>query len=235
MVISHTLYFINMQVRSLIKEFDRLQLIYGDKTVDAIYGAGQIDNPDICFVFMNPTSKNISSDKSWRGLKAPWVSTKNVWKMFYWLGFLNEDLFIEINKKKSKDWDYEFTDKVYTKVSENSLYITNLSKATQIDARPLKNKVFIKYLDLFKEEIRIIKPKVIITFGNQVSSVLLDKVVKVSDYRKKFDSIEIDGKTFKVFPVYYPVGQGIRNIKKAKEDIDWIMKNQIHENKQKSV
>ena len=217
-----------MQLEKLIKEFDRLQLIYGDKTLDAIYGAGQINNPDICFVFMNPTSRNISSNRNWKGLKAPWISTKSVWKMFYQLGFFEEDFFTKINGRKSEDWDYEFANEVYKKVSKNSLYITNLSKATQIDARHLKNEVFRKYLDLFKEEIRIIKPKIIITFGNQVSSVLLDKVIKVSDYRKKFDSIEIDGKIFKIFPVYYPVGQGMRNMKKAKEDIDWIIKNEIH-------
>ncbi|MDD3156251.1 MAG: uracil-DNA glycosylase family protein [Candidatus Pacebacteria bacterium] len=109
---------------------------------------------------------------------------------------------------------------VYQKVKDKSIYITNLSKATQTDAKPLSNNVFEAYLDLFFEEIDIIKPKTIISFGNQVSSVLLNKNIKVSEYRKKNEKLTIKGSDYKVYPVYYPVGQGMRNIKKAKEDLN---------------
>ena len=213
-----------MQVKKLIKYFDELQRVYGDKNLDAIYGAGEVENPKICLVFMNPTARNVSSHKKWGGLKAPWVGTKNVWRMFYQLGFFDKEFFERINNKKPEEWDCEFAEKVYEKVRENSIYITNLSKATQIDARPLKNEVFEKYLDLFKEEMKAVKPEVIVAFGNQVSSILLNKIVKVSEYRKKHDILDIGGKDVKIFPVYYPVGQGMRNMAKAKEDIDWIMK-----------
>jgi uracil-DNA glycosylase len=216
-----------MQTKSLIKEFDKLQAIYGDNTLDAIYGAGQINNPKTCLVFMNPTGRNITANKKWLGLKAPWIGTKNVWRMFFRLGFFDETFLNEINDKSPTEWDYQFAENVYSEVSNNSMYITNLSKATQVDARPLKNDVFRKYLSLFREEIGIVKPKIIITFGNQVSSIVLDKQVKVSDYRKQYEEIDINGNIFKVFPVYYPVGQGMRNIKKAEEDINWIMKTQI--------
>ena len=216
-----------MQIKKLLRQFDELQHIHGDKNLDSIYGAGQINNPKVCLVFMNPTGRNVASDKKWCGLKAPWIGTKNVWKMFFQLGFFEESFFNEINEKKPSDWDYKFADKVYTKVSDNSIYITNLSKATQIDARPLRDVVFKEYLGLFKEEINILNPRIIITFGNQVSSILLGKNIKVSDYRKKHENIKVNGNAFKVFPVYYPVGQGMRNIKKAKEDIAWIIKNQI--------
>lgn len=160
------------------------------------------------------------------GIKAPWIGTKNVWKMFYQLGFFDKELLDNINKRKPKDWDYDFAKIIYKKVSDNSIYITNLSKATQVDARPLKNDVFKKYLNLFKEEISTIKPEIIITFGNQVSSVLLNRSIKVSEYRKKYEVLDINGNAIKIFPVYYPVGQGMRNMKKAKKDIDWIIKNQ---------
>jgi len=216
-----------MQIKKLLRQFDELQHIHGDKNLDSIYGAGQINNPKVCLVFMNPTGRNVASDKKWCGLKAPWIGTKNVWKMFFQLGFFEESFFNEINEKKPSDWNYEFADKVYTKVSDNSIYITNLSKATQIDARPLRDDVFREYLGLFEEEINILNPRIIITFGNQVSSILLGKNIKVSDYRKKHENIKVNGNAFKVFPVYYPVGQGMRNIKKAKEDIAWIIKNQI--------
>jgi hypothetical protein len=216
-----------MQIKKLFKEFDALQEIHGDKNLNAIYGSGKISNPDICLVFMNPTAKNVSSNKSWGGIKAPWIGTKNVWNMFFQLGLLNEEVIDEINAKKPNDWDYKFAEAIYKEIARRSIYITNLSKATQIDARPLPDKVFKEYLDIFKDEISIIQPKIIITFGNQVSSVLLDKNIKVGEYRKKFEELKIKNKTYKVFPVYYPVGQGMRNIKIAKEDIGWILKNFI--------
>jgi len=214
-----------MQIISLKKEYDKLQKIYGDRRLDAIYGAGEIHSPSLCLVFMNPTARNISAHKKWKGLKAPWLGTKNVWAMFCQLGLFKADFFSEINQKKPNEWDYKFAKKVYKKVQDNSIYITNLSKATQIDARALKDEVFRKYLDLFMKELTIVKPKVMITFGNQVSSILLEKNIKVSEYRKKYEIMNIQGRSVKVFPVYYPVGQGTRNLKKSKEDIVWIMKN----------
>ncbi|MFH0857812.1 MAG: uracil-DNA glycosylase family protein [Candidatus Magasanikbacteria bacterium] len=216
-----------MLISSLFEEYDKLQKIYGDKNLDAICGGGNFDHPKICFVFMNPTARNVASNKSWKGIKAPWIGTKQVWNMFYNLGLFSEDFIREINIRKPQDWDYEFSEKVYKQVSDNSIYITNLSKATQIDARALSNDVFKKYRELFKQEIHEIKPEIIVTFGNQVSSVLLEKNIKVSEYRKKSEIIEIYGNNYKIFPVYYPVGQGMRNIQIAREDIDWIFKTQI--------
>jgi len=51
--------------------------------------------------------------------------------------------------------------------------------------------------------------------------------VKVSQYRKQFELINVNHRKVKVFPVFYPVGQGMRNIGKAIEDINWIIKNQV--------
>lgn len=213
------------QITELFNRLDDLQQIYGDKNLDAIYGCGKIESPKVCLVFMNPTARNASSDKSWTGIKAPWLGTKNVWNMLYHLGMFDKKLVAEINTKKPKDWDYKFSERVYKVVSDNSLYITNLSKATQVDARPIASNVFKEYLDLFYKELLIVKPQIIISFGSQVSSVLLGKNIKVLDYRKKHEVIKIGGNSFNVFPVFYPVGQGMRNIKMAKEDVCWILKN----------
>ena len=61
-----------------------------------------------------------------------------------------------------------------------------------------------------------VKPKNIISFGNQVSSILLDKKISVSDYEDiKFENLNIKGTVYKVYPAYYPVGQGRRNLPKA--------------------
>ena len=82
-----------MKVSDLNIEYDKLQLIYGAQELDSIYNGGQESNPDICFVFMNPTGKNIASDKAWTGRKSPWLGTKNIWKLFYKVNLLSEEAF----------------------------------------------------------------------------------------------------------------------------------------------
>jgi len=52
----------------------------------------------------------------------------------------------------------------------------------------------------------MIQPKKIICFGNQVSSILLGKNIKVSDYQKdEHEEINIKNKTYKIYPSFYPV------------------------------
>lgn len=216
-----------MKIDDLKKEYDKLQLKYGAKELDSIYNGGCEDHPNICFVFMNPTGKNVASAKSWTGRKSPWLGTKNIWKLFNKVNLLSNNVYNDILNKNPKDWDYEFCDYVYDDVKNNNIFITNLGKCTQIDARPLSDEVLKKYLDLLLEEIDIIKPKIIITFGNQVSSIILNKKIHVSENRKICHELKINKKKYKVYPVYYPVGNGIFNIDKAIEDINWIIKNEL--------
>ena len=217
----------DLKISDLKHEYDKMQVKYGAKNLDSIYNGGCEKNPDICFVFMNPTGKNIASDKAWRGRKSPWLGTKNIWKLFYSVNLLSEEVFNKIQEKKPKDWNYDFCDYVYEEVANNKLFITNLGKCTQLDARPLADEVLKKYLNLLFKEIDIIKPKVIISFGNQVSSIILNKKIAVSENRKICHKIKINGKVYKVYSVYYPVGNGIFNMDKAIEDINWIIENEI--------
>ena len=212
-----------MKIEDLKKEYDKLQLKYGVKELDPIYNGGCENNPNICFVFMNPTGRNVASLKTWTGRKSPWIGTKNIWKLFKEVGLLSENTYKDIQSKKPKDWDYEFSDYVYEELTNNKIFITNLGKCTQIDARPLSDEVLKKYLELLFKEIDIIRPKVIITFGNQVSSIILNKKISVSENRKVCHELVVGKNKYKVYPVYYPVGNGIFNIDKSIEDIKWII------------
>jgi len=49
---------------------------YGVQELDSIYNSGCDNNPDLCFVFMNSTGRNIVSSKEWKGLKLSWIGTK---------------------------------------------------------------------------------------------------------------------------------------------------------------
>ncbi|MDD4556113.1 MAG: uracil-DNA glycosylase family protein [Alphaproteobacteria bacterium] len=213
-----------MQLTHLHKAFDKLQKKYGSAELDSIYGAGCVNGPEICFIFMNPTGKNVASAESWKGLKAPWIGTKNTWKLFNAIGILSNVTLELILSKKPNDWDYRFAEQVYREIADKKVYITNLGKCTKADASYIKDSVFKEYVGLLEQEVAEVKPKKIITFGNQVSSLFLGKAVKVSELRKQFIEKEIAGNKFKVFPVYYPVGQGMRNIDKAIEDISFAIK-----------
>lgn len=191
-----------MKLKKLNQEYDKLQIKYGAQELDSIYNGGCENNPDICFVFMNPTGKNIASAKTWKGRKSPWLGTKNIWKLFYNVDLLEKNTFNLIQDKKAKDWDYDFCDYVYDDVKNHKIFITNLGKCTQIDAIPLPNEVLEKYLSLLLMEIDIIKPKVIITFGNQVSSIILNKKISVSENRKISHELEVNKNKYKVYPVY---------------------------------
>ncbi len=214
-----------MTLNELKKEYDKLQQKYGAKELDSIYNGGCDNNPDICFVFMNPTGRNIASSKTWKGIKSPWIGTKNIWGLFYKLEMLDQDIYNKIKNIKGSDWTEEFASTVYDNVKKHNYFITNLGKCTQIDARPLPDSVYKEYLHLLEKEIEIINPKVIILFGNQVSSIVLNEKISVSQCRKKQFEKNINGKIYKCYSVFYPVGNGRFNINKSIEDILYIKEN----------
>ena len=218
-----------MKLSSLNKEYDKLQKVYGDPTLHSIYNGGCEESPDICFVFMNPTGKNIASQPGWQGPFHPWLGTKQIWDLFFAINLLNKDLYNEIKSLKGSEWTPEFCTKVYNNITDNKVFITNLGKCTQIDARPLKDKYFLDYLPLLEKEIKIINPKLIILFGNQVSSIFLNQKISVSQTRKQFFDKKIGKEIYKCFPVFYPVGNGRFNIDKSIEDINYIINTFLKE------
>ncbi len=212
-----------MNIKDLNVEYDKLQLEYGEPTLSSIYNGGCEKNPDVCFVFMNPTGKNIASTREWKGRRSPWIGTKNIWKLFYRIGIIDRDLFDNIQSKKACEWTEEFADLVYKEIENKKVFITNLGKCTQIDARPLPDRVLKEYLELLYKEIEIINPKKIIVFGNQVSSIFLNKKICVKSVRRQEFKMKIGDKEYPVYSVFYPIGNGMRNIDLAVEDLNYIL------------
>ena len=66
-------------MKELIEKYDKLQNKYGSKDLNSVYGYGCFNNPKVALVFMNPTKKNIATDKSWKGIRAQWLGTKQIW------------------------------------------------------------------------------------------------------------------------------------------------------------
>lgn len=214
----------NLQIDFLKKDVDRLQKEYGHSSCAAVYGAGRVKNPKTLFLFMNPTAKNYSADPKWKGIRAPWVGTKNIWKMFRALEVLDPETFDRIMNGSLESWTEKFVFDLYAELSKKSVYITNLAKCTQIDARGLHDRIFKEYLENTLEEIYTVNPQRIVSFGNQVSSILLDRPIKVSEYEdKRKEDLIINNRESSVYPTYYPVGQGMRNMDKAIERIRGVL------------
>lgn len=135
-----------MTLEELKPKYDKLQKKYGAKELDSIYNGGCDNNPNICFVFMNPTGRNIASSKNWKGLKSPWIGTKNIWDLFIELDLLDKVIYSNIKSKKGSEWTEEFAARVYDDVKKHKYFITNLGKCTQVDARELPDSVYKEYL-----------------------------------------------------------------------------------------
>lgn len=214
---------ITMKIKDLNAEYDRLQLIYGSKRLNSIYGGGCENNPQYCFIFMNPTKKNIASLKEWQGRRVPFIGMKSIWPLFYKISLLDKDIMTNIIDNHPSFWDEDLAEAIYNNVEKHKCFLTNLAKCTQTDAKKIPDYIYKKYLKLLYQEIDIIKPKVIITFGSQVSTVFLGKKIEIANSRKKYYPKVINGVSYKVYPVYYPIGNGIRNINKAISDLKHIL------------
>ncbi len=205
-----------LQLTQFFPILNDLQLLHGDKSLLPAYGAGCVGNPKVCFVFMNPTAKNISTSAEWNGLRAPWVGTKNIWKLLFALHLVEQATFDRIQAMRPHDWTADFVVSLYQSLADKKVYITNLGKCSQLDARALPDKVLQAYLEHTYAEVAALQPKHIVTFGNQVSSIFLQKKVSVSQYLDcQSEQLQWNDKIFNVYPTYYPVGLGMRNIHKA--------------------
>lgn len=216
----------DIQLVHLFAAFDALQHIHGDKKLCSIYGAWCPKRPKLFLLFMNPTGKNISCGKEWKWLRAPRLGTKNIWKLLTAIWVISKNTFGQIQKKKPSERTEKFSLEVYQEIAKNGIYISNLAKCTQTDARPLKDSVFKEYLSLIYDEIDYIQPLHIVSFGNQVSSILLNKKVTVSGYKNsEHELLQIKKHAYKVYPTFYPVGQWMRNLPKAEKRIHAILQD----------
>ena len=67
---------------------------------------------------MNPTKRNIAASKKWKGLKSPWIGTKNIWNLFYEIKLLDENVYNKIKSIKGSEWTEEFALEVYDNVKD---------------------------------------------------------------------------------------------------------------------
>lgn len=214
-----------LQIDRLKPSIDAIHAVHGDANLCALYGTGCVRNPRVMFLFMNPTARNVSTRKGWKGIRASWVGHKNTWKLLADVGVFDRKLSDTIQSMKPADWTPEFAELIYKDIAKNGAYVTGFARCTQPDARKVHDRVFRDSRDVTLEEIKAVNPGIIFAFGNQVSSHLLNTPIKVSECRALKHGLVIGKKTFSVYPTFYPVGMGLRNIKKAIWDMKKVLKN----------
>jgi len=208
--------------KELQQNFDKMQTTFGSADLNAAYGGGCENNPRLCLVFVNATARNIATAKTWAGPRYQWLGTKQVWNFLTKAGLFSPDLNAQVQTLKPCEWTEAFCQTVYQEVERQGIYITNLAKCTQADARALSNDVFWAYRELLLAELMLINPQKVVLFGNQVASIVLNQSISVSAHRKQSQPLQVGKKCLKCFPVYYPVGNGFFNAAKAVEDLTWV-------------
>ncbi|MBI5066460.1 hypothetical protein HZA97_09585 [Candidatus Woesearchaeota archaeon] len=194
---------------------------FSENKLMPILGDGKTSKPKFLFVFINPTARNISSDKNWNGPRFPFVGTKQVWRVFYNAGLFDEKLMIEINNNST--WSVDFTEKVLNFLKNKNFYFTNLVKWTGHDATLPDSEKIRLFLPVLEKELEIVKPEYVVTFGLLPFENLVKQKIKLSDYydevmqTKKAGCFEINVGKIKtnVIPCYFPIGRG--NPKRAVE------------------
>ena len=59
------------------------------------------------FVFTNPTDRNITSSKNWKGLKSPWIGAKNIWNLFVNLDLIGSEIYNKVKSVENINWIIE--------------------------------------------------------------------------------------------------------------------------------
>jgi len=201
------------------------QQYYGDHTLDAISGAGQVKQPKLALVFINPTHRNISTNPGWNGLKAPWIGCANIWQLFAEADLIGQEINQAIQAAKT-DWTEQFALDVYSHIADQGLYITNIVKWAGLDAKlPEREKIKL-YAPLLLEELHIVQPRRIIAFGQLTFDGMIRELgIKTPETFGSMNELilatgeihSVQTALGEIVPCYFPVGQGIKNRAKAIE------------------
>ncbi|HLE07285.1 MAG TPA: uracil-DNA glycosylase family protein [archaeon] len=194
---------------------------FPDNNLAPILGNGKTHKPKIMFVFINPTIRNQSSSKDWKGPSFPWLGTKHVWRIFHRAGFFDDGLIKEI--ENSSEWPVEFAEKVLKFLHNRKIYFTNIVKWTGSDAAlPDAQKINL-FFPILEKEIEIVQPEFVVAFGLIPFERLAKRKIKLADYysevsrknKLSFFEMKIGSAKTKIIPCYFPVGRG--NPKRAVE------------------
>lgn len=197
----------NEDLRKLFLKFDNCSLCKtSNNKLHHILGGGQFINPKVAFVFINPTHTNISSHPSYQGRRFPFIGVTHFWQILADSGWLPKETIEEIKKD---GWNSRAVKSLEGKLRARGVYITNLVKCTFSHADYPEKEVFDYHLPLFKEELKMVKPKSIVSFGALTTKYLTGKNILLKEYFKNPKPLKTTNSfSGPVYPCWFPVGRG---------------------------
>lgn len=194
----------NGKLNELFQKFDNCSLCKSSQNkLQHILGGGKFKSPKVAFVFINPTHTNISSSPDWNGRRFPFIGVTHFWQILSDSGWVARE---KIENIKRHGWGKEIIDHLVEDISNREIYITNLVKCTLPHGDYPEKDVFDYHLPLFDKELRIVKPKAIVSFGGLAAKYLTGKNLVLRKYFLNPGPLVY--RHIPVYPCYFPVGRG---------------------------
>jgi hypothetical protein len=180
-------------------------------TLPPVWAGGLAERPRIALVFINPTYRNQSTVGQWTADRAPFIGLARIWRFLASCDLLDQRLVRRLPPDGS--WTEEDAYGLYEAVAESSLYVTNLVKACGIASELPPPALARDYLDLLRDELKIVSPAIIVPMGVLVTSLLLKRPFRLGDID---EHLAREGRPMAagkfsnalIVPSYFPIGRG---------------------------
>jgi hypothetical protein len=204
----------NPRLTSLYKRIDncRFCLEQGNK-LKHILGIGQSTKPNVALILINPTYRNISAGQTELTWRFPFVGVRSFWQVMFNAGLISQDTFGLIYKN---EWSEKTLRKIRSELEAKGIYITNFSKCTRKDSLYPAKETLDYHEKILKEELVILNPKLILTFGLLPFKRLTGLSINLNHYYNqvlagdttRFPLLTKFGLRCEVIPSYFPTGRG---------------------------
>ncbi|MBI4121514.1 MAG: hypothetical protein HY470_00970 [Candidatus Ryanbacteria bacterium] len=194
-----------------------------------VFGGGQYNRPKYFFLFINPTHKNLSTDPKYKGrARFPFIGVRHFYRELSRAGFVEPKIVADFYKR---GWRLGDELRVARSLARSGVYMSNFVKCARPDPTNPSLTLMRKHLPLLAEELSIVKPKFIVTFGLPPLKVLTGTAARMRDIlealrRRRYAprvSVPLGGRTYPVLPCYYLLGHG--NPPKAQEILAYIKRH----------
>ncbi len=178
-----------------------------------VSGGGCDKQPDVMLIFINPTVRNFTAHAGWSGPRFPFAGKPKLWQILAEAGFVDIDLPGRISMLGPTP---EMVELLRRETRRCRLYLTNAVKCVD-DGSSLPTRLRLAAAWSFLQtEIALVRPHFIVSFGLLPFRQLTGMTVRLADelwkaqhgYVEAYPSRSIDGRTYPVFPCYFPTGRG---------------------------
>ena len=191
-----------------------------------IFGGGRFVKPKYFFLFINPTHKNRSSHPRYRGKRRyPFIGVRHFYRELAEAGFVDRKLVADIYER---GWELADEEKIERSLRAKGVYISNFVKCAQPNPLNPSRKRMREALPLLAEELKLVNPRYVVTFGLLPLGLLTETELRLKDILARVKSgtyaplrsVPLGGRTYPLLPCYYPLGHG--NPPKAQRILRYI-------------